>query len=214
MALLWVLILGLSSGWAASYKQGDNVTLYVNKVGPYHNPQETYHYYTLPVCRPDKVGVRGSARHKDLIVLIKAFISSGNKCKTIHLLEYFPIRCTTSPWAWGKCWTATGWRSPCIGFPSRRTWRKQRSASSLCQRNRWVLETRRTGRYSGFSAQCDTDSSPSSSSAAFKHTVWAGGFSCLTGWLFIKHSFPNHLLNCVSSHLLKENFTLEMLIRV
>lgn len=31
------------------------VPLYVNKVGPYFNPQETYHYYSLPVCRPAKV---------------------------------------------------------------------------------------------------------------------------------------------------------------
>uniref|UniRef100_A0A665UE40 Transmembrane 9 superfamily member n=1 Tax=Echeneis naucrates TaxID=173247 RepID=A0A665UE40_ECHNA len=36
-------------------EQADNLTLYVNTVGPYHNPQETYHYYTLPVCRPEKV---------------------------------------------------------------------------------------------------------------------------------------------------------------
>ncbi|XP_023651876.1 transmembrane 9 superfamily member 1 [Paramormyrops kingsleyae] len=42
------------------YKNGDHVTLYVNKVGPYHNPQETYHYYTLPVCRPKEI------RHKSL----------------------------------------------------------------------------------------------------------------------------------------------------
>uniref|UniRef100_A0AAQ5X437 Transmembrane 9 superfamily member n=1 Tax=Amphiprion ocellaris TaxID=80972 RepID=A0AAQ5X437_AMPOC len=55
MVLHCVLILSLFSGWAVGYKQGDNVTLYVNKVGPYHNPQETYHYYTLPVCRPEKV---------------------------------------------------------------------------------------------------------------------------------------------------------------
>ncbi|KAK5898335.1 hypothetical protein CgunFtcFv8_015760 [Champsocephalus gunnari] len=55
MGLHCVLILCLFSGWAVGYKQGDNVTLYVNKVGPYHNPQETYHYYTLPVCRPEKV---------------------------------------------------------------------------------------------------------------------------------------------------------------
>lgn len=41
--------------WTTSYKQGDPVMLYVNKVGPYHNPQETYHYYTLPVCRPKEV---------------------------------------------------------------------------------------------------------------------------------------------------------------
>lgn len=29
--------------------------MYVNKVGPYYNPQETYHYYSLPVCVPEKV---------------------------------------------------------------------------------------------------------------------------------------------------------------
>ena len=31
------------------------VIVYVNKVGPYSNPHETYHYYSLPVCRPSKV---------------------------------------------------------------------------------------------------------------------------------------------------------------
>jgi len=56
---LCVLVLCLLPhfGWTVSYKQGDPVTLYVNKVGPYHNPQETYHYYTLPVCRPKEVCV-------------------------------------------------------------------------------------------------------------------------------------------------------------
>ncbi len=29
--------------------------MYVNKVGPYFNTHETYHYYSLPVCRPEKV---------------------------------------------------------------------------------------------------------------------------------------------------------------
>ncbi|XP_050720924.1 transmembrane 9 superfamily member 1-like [Eriocheir sinensis] len=37
---------------AASYQPGGEVVLYVNKVGPYFNPHETYHYYQLPVCRP------------------------------------------------------------------------------------------------------------------------------------------------------------------
>uniref|UniRef100_A0A915IV59 Transmembrane 9 superfamily member n=1 Tax=Romanomermis culicivorax TaxID=13658 RepID=A0A915IV59_ROMCU len=37
------------------YKNGEKVILYVNKVGPYSNPQETYHYYHLPVCRPLEV---------------------------------------------------------------------------------------------------------------------------------------------------------------
>ncbi|XP_065652076.1 transmembrane 9 superfamily member 1 isoform X2 [Hydra vulgaris] len=39
----------------ASYQSGEKVLMYVNKVGPYFNPQETYHYYSLPICRPDKV---------------------------------------------------------------------------------------------------------------------------------------------------------------
>ena len=27
----------------------------MNKVGPYFNTHETYHYYSLPVCHPDKI---------------------------------------------------------------------------------------------------------------------------------------------------------------
>ncbi|KAL3366261.1 hypothetical protein AABB24_011090 [Solanum stoloniferum] len=36
----------------AKYQKNDSVTLWVNKVGPYVNPQETYSYYSLPYCRP------------------------------------------------------------------------------------------------------------------------------------------------------------------
>lgn len=36
-----------------SYEDGEAVTLWLNKVGPYHNPQETYTYYHLPFCRPE-----------------------------------------------------------------------------------------------------------------------------------------------------------------
>ena len=35
------------------YKEGELVTLWVNKVGPYENPQETYSYYSLPFCKVD-----------------------------------------------------------------------------------------------------------------------------------------------------------------
>jgi len=35
------------------YKEGDRVDLWVNKVGPYANPQEAYEYYMLPYCAPD-----------------------------------------------------------------------------------------------------------------------------------------------------------------
>ncbi|PQQ15425.1 transmembrane 9 superfamily member 3 [Prunus yedoensis var. nudiflora] len=37
------------------YKEGDLVPLYANKVGPFHNPSETYRYFDLPFCSPDKV---------------------------------------------------------------------------------------------------------------------------------------------------------------
>ncbi|KAK9266604.1 hypothetical protein L1049_027299 [Liquidambar formosana] len=42
-----------------SYQRDDPVTLWVNKVAPYNNPQETYNYYSLPFCRPS-----GNAAHK------------------------------------------------------------------------------------------------------------------------------------------------------
>ncbi|GMI85518.1 hypothetical protein like AT5G37310 [Hibiscus trionum] len=32
------------------YKAGDDVPLYANKVGPYHNPSETYRYFDFPFC--------------------------------------------------------------------------------------------------------------------------------------------------------------------
>ncbi|KAM7529432.1 hypothetical protein LguiB_032842 [Lonicera macranthoides] len=34
------------------YKAGDQVPLYVNKVGPFQNPSETYRYFDLPFCLP------------------------------------------------------------------------------------------------------------------------------------------------------------------
>ncbi|CAN1252165.1 Transmembrane 9 superfamily member 5 [Linum perenne] len=37
------------------YNAGDDVPLFANKVGPFHNPSETYQYYELPFCRPDRV---------------------------------------------------------------------------------------------------------------------------------------------------------------
>uniref|UniRef100_A0A1I8FHM6 Transmembrane 9 superfamily member n=1 Tax=Macrostomum lignano TaxID=282301 RepID=A0A1I8FHM6_9PLAT len=41
-----------AAGGAELYKQGGPVQVYVNKVGPYFNPHETYtYYYQLPVCR-------------------------------------------------------------------------------------------------------------------------------------------------------------------
>jgi transmembrane 9 superfamily protein 3 len=35
------------------YQPEEKVNLWVNKVGPYHNPQETYEYFKLPYCKPE-----------------------------------------------------------------------------------------------------------------------------------------------------------------
>jgi transmembrane 9 superfamily protein 3 len=35
------------------YKKDDHIELWVNKVGPYANPQEAYEYYKLPFCAPE-----------------------------------------------------------------------------------------------------------------------------------------------------------------
>ncbi|KAL2252566.1 transmembrane 9 superfamily member 2 [Sesamum indicum] len=35
-----------------TFKAGDPVPLYANKVGPFHNPSETYRYFDLPFCFP------------------------------------------------------------------------------------------------------------------------------------------------------------------
>ncbi|MCL7033623.1 hypothetical protein MKW94_004414 [Papaver nudicaule] len=42
------------------YQVDAPVTLWVNKVGPYNNPQETYNYYSLPFCQSQP----GNAAHK------------------------------------------------------------------------------------------------------------------------------------------------------
>ena len=35
-----------------TYMKDEAVSLWVNTIGPYHNPQETYPYYQLPFCKP------------------------------------------------------------------------------------------------------------------------------------------------------------------
>ncbi|KAG8086844.1 hypothetical protein GUJ93_ZPchr0010g7735 [Zizania palustris] len=52
VALAFVLGAG-ADGSDHKYKEGDYVPLYANKVGPFHNPSETYRYYDLPFCAPE-----------------------------------------------------------------------------------------------------------------------------------------------------------------
>ena len=39
------------------YKDKDEVVLWMNTVGPYHNRQETYAYFSLPFCIGPKQGI-------------------------------------------------------------------------------------------------------------------------------------------------------------
>ncbi|XP_015689532.2 transmembrane 9 superfamily member 1-like [Oryza brachyantha] len=47
-----LLPLAAASDSDHKYQVEEKVMLWVNKVGPYNNPQETYNYYSLPFCHP------------------------------------------------------------------------------------------------------------------------------------------------------------------
>jgi transmembrane 9 superfamily protein 3 len=40
---------------ALEYESHDPVKIWLNKAGPYENPQETYAYFTLPFCKVSKL---------------------------------------------------------------------------------------------------------------------------------------------------------------
>ncbi|XP_020581503.1 transmembrane 9 superfamily member 2-like isoform X2 [Phalaenopsis equestris] len=65
-ALLLIVLVACFSraktdGLDHKYKEGDRVPLYANKVGPFHNPSETYRYYDLPFCKPDHINEKKEA---------------------------------------------------------------------------------------------------------------------------------------------------------
>ncbi|XP_027083641.1 transmembrane 9 superfamily member 5 isoform X1 [Coffea arabica] len=59
LLLSLIILQSLFSSRASSsdhmYNVGDEVPFFVNKVGPLNNPSETYQYYEMPFCLPDKV---------------------------------------------------------------------------------------------------------------------------------------------------------------
>ncbi|KAM7474601.1 hypothetical protein LguiB_021844 [Lonicera macranthoides] len=59
IAFLLIVSPAFASESDHKYQSDDSVTLWVNKVGPYNNPQETYNYYSLPFCHAP-----GNAGHK------------------------------------------------------------------------------------------------------------------------------------------------------
>jgi len=57
--VLPVLILGLCLGLTFAYKPHQKVDVLVNNVGPFNNPAETYKYYSMPFCQPQKTSDQG-----------------------------------------------------------------------------------------------------------------------------------------------------------
>ncbi|GAX72801.1 hypothetical protein CEUSTIGMA_g256.t1 [Chlamydomonas eustigma] len=51
IVLASISLLASASQRDHKYAGDDAITLWVNKVGPYNNPQETYNYYYLPFCK-------------------------------------------------------------------------------------------------------------------------------------------------------------------
>ncbi|OAY70144.1 Transmembrane 9 superfamily member 4 [Ananas comosus] len=61
---LWICfgIVGVASDASDHrYNAGDPVPLYANKVGPFHNPSETYRYFDLPFCSPEHPNEKSEA---------------------------------------------------------------------------------------------------------------------------------------------------------
>eukprot|EP00954_Amorphochlora_amoebiformis_P016553 1299104-Amorphochlora_amoeboformis.AAC.1 len=48
---LTLLAIAAANERTHKYNKGDEVTVWVNKIGPFHNPQETYPYQSLGLCK-------------------------------------------------------------------------------------------------------------------------------------------------------------------
>ncbi|KAJ6216190.1 hypothetical protein RDWZM_007347 [Blomia tropicalis] len=62
--ILYHCEIGASDEHDHLYSSNDEVVLWMNTVGPFHNRQETYSYYTLPFCKGPKKGI--SHHHETL----------------------------------------------------------------------------------------------------------------------------------------------------
>merc|ERR1712224_566344 len=76
-----LLVLACSCVTATKYKDDEKVTLYANKVGPFANPSETYHYYNLPFCQPE-----GDLEHRTHG--LGELLAGDRNVKTPYLVEF------------------------------------------------------------------------------------------------------------------------------
>lgn len=65
-SFVWfIYLVGIIRGAEDTHKYSDSehVILWMNTVGPYHNRQETYEYFSLPFCKGDEHEDKGKVRH-------------------------------------------------------------------------------------------------------------------------------------------------------
>eukprot|EP01035_Chromulina_nebulosa_P018466 gene18466-24176_t len=74
-----------SYGGYKIYESDEPVVLWVNTVGPYHNPQETYPYYQLPFCKPS-FGIETHKRPSGIGEILE-----GNELRNSGLKLHFPV---------------------------------------------------------------------------------------------------------------------------
>jgi transmembrane 9 superfamily protein 3 len=53
--LLAALFTATADEHTHKYDSGEEVVLWMNTIGPYHNRQETYTYFSLPFCKGPEV---------------------------------------------------------------------------------------------------------------------------------------------------------------
>lgn len=52
--IYFIAVINLNFYFCLQYDENDEVVLWMNTVGPYHNRQETYTYFSLPFCAGTK----------------------------------------------------------------------------------------------------------------------------------------------------------------
>lgn len=66
------------------YESDEHVQLWMNTVGPYHNRQETYEYFSLPFCKGEEHENVGKIRHHhnigDALQVFDYFLILLNDC--------------------------------------------------------------------------------------------------------------------------------------
>jgi hypothetical protein len=65
LALLLVLFVIQVFGAGRHYEIQEEVPFFVNKIGPFSNPSESYEFYTLPFCTPPTVEHKHSTIGED-----------------------------------------------------------------------------------------------------------------------------------------------------